>query len=86
MMSMTTLTITSRGQVTFRKQVLQHLGLKPGDKLELDLLPSGQGLIKAASAPGAIDDVIGLLAKRRKKVATLQEIEEASRKGWSGSR
>jgi bifunctional DNA-binding transcriptional regulator/antitoxin component of YhaV-PrlF toxin-antitoxin module len=86
MMSMTTLTITSRGQVTFRKEVLQHLGLKPGDKLEIDLLPSGQGLIKAAPASGAIDDVIGLLAKRRKKVATLQEIEEASRKGWFGSR
>ena len=81
---MTTLTITSRGQVTFKKDVLQHLGLKPGDKIELDLLPGARGLLKAAQADGKIDDVIGFLAKRRKKIATLEEIGEASAKGWSG--
>ncbi len=84
--NMSTLTITSRGQVTFKKEVLQHLGLKPGDKLELDLLPDGKGLLKAASAAGTIDDVIGLLAKRSKKVATLEEISEASAEGWAGRR
>ena len=36
---MTTLTVTARGQVTFRKDVLQHLGIRPGEKIELDLLP-----------------------------------------------
>jgi bifunctional DNA-binding transcriptional regulator/antitoxin component of YhaV-PrlF toxin-antitoxin module len=82
---MSTLTVTSRGQVTFKKDVLQHLGLKPGDKIELDLLPGGQGLLKAAHSTGSIEDVIGLLAKRNKKVATLQEISDASAKGWSGS-
>ena len=34
---MTTLTVTARGQVTFRKDVLQHLGIRPGDKIELDI-------------------------------------------------
>lgn len=52
---MTTLTITSRGQVTFRKDVLQHLGIKPGGKIELDLLPDGRGMIKAARPAVAID-------------------------------
>ncbi|MEI6002898.1 AbrB/MazE/SpoVT family DNA-binding domain-containing protein, partial [Paraburkholderia bengalensis] len=28
---MSTLTVTSRGQVTFRKEVLQHLGIQPGE-------------------------------------------------------
>ncbi|WP_144430426.1 MULTISPECIES: AbrB/MazE/SpoVT family DNA-binding domain-containing protein, partial [Pseudomonas syringae group] len=32
---MTTLTVTARGQVTFRKDVLQHLGIRLGDKIEL---------------------------------------------------
>ena len=45
---MTTLTVTARGQVTFRKDVLQHLGIRPGDKIELDLLPDGRGVLKAA--------------------------------------
>ena len=72
------LTVTSRGQVTFKKEVLRHLGLRPGDKLELDLLPGGRGLLKAAPASGKIDDVIGLLARRTKRIATLQEIAEVS--------
>lgn len=30
---MATLTVTTRGQVTFRKDVLQHLGIEPGKRL-----------------------------------------------------
>ena len=33
------LSVTSRGQVTLRKEVLQHLDIKPGEKIEIDLLP-----------------------------------------------
>ena len=39
---MTTWTVTARGQVTFRKQILEHLGIRPGDRLRLDLLPDGR--------------------------------------------
>ena len=81
---MTTLTVTSRGQVTFRKEVLQHLGIKPGDKIELDLLPDGQGMLKAARPAGTIDSFVGLLAGRSKKVATIEEINAAVAKGWAG--
>ncbi len=65
---------------------MQHLGLKPGDKIELDLLPGGRGLLKAAQATGKIDDVIGLLANRNKKMVTLEEINETAAKAWSGSK
>lgn len=81
---MATLTVTARGQVTFRKEVLQHLGIKPGDKIELDLLPDGRGVLKAARSSGSIDDFIGLLAGRSSKVATIEEINIASEKGWAG--
>ncbi|MFM8900714.1 MAG: AbrB/MazE/SpoVT family DNA-binding domain-containing protein [Burkholderiales bacterium] len=81
---MTTLTVTSRGQVTFRKDVLKHLGIKPGEKIELDLLPDGRGMLKAAQQTGHIGDFVGLLKGRSKKVATLEEINQASVKAWSG--
>ena len=81
---MTTLTITARGQVTFKKEVLQHLGINPGEKIELDLLPDGRGIIKAARPAGSIDGFIGLLAGRTKKVATIEEINEAIAQGWAG--
>ena len=39
---MAALTVTARGQVTFRKEVLLHLGIEPGGKIEVDLLPDGR--------------------------------------------
>jgi hypothetical protein len=60
--------------------------LEDREKLELDLLPDGRGLLKAAQATGSIDNVIGLLKGRSKKIATLEEIKKASAKGWSGGK
>jgi hypothetical protein len=69
--------------VTFRKDVLQHLGIKPGDKIELNLLPDGQGLLKAARPTGTIAGFVGLLAGRTNKVATIEEMNEAAAAGWA---
>ena len=81
---MTTLTVTARGQVTFRKDVLQHLGIKPGEKIELDLLPDGRGVLKAARPAASIADFVGLLAGKTHKVATIEEINAAAAQGWAG--
>lgn len=81
---MPTLTVTARGQVTFRKEVLQHLGIRPGEKIELDLLPGGKAAVRAARPTGSIHDFFGLLKGKTKKVATLEEIEEATQRGWAG--
>jgi antitoxin PrlF len=70
--------------LTFRKDVLQHLGIKPGEKIELHKLPGGKAALLAARPKGSIDKFIGLLAGRTKKVATLEEIREASPAGWAG--
>ncbi len=81
---MTTLTVTSRGQVTFRRDVLQHLGIRPGEKIELDKLPDGRVALKAARPTAAIDGFLGLLAGKSPKVATLDEINDAAAAGWAG--
>ena len=81
---MTTLTVTTRGQVTFRKDVLHHLGILPGDKIELDKLPDGRVSLKAARSKGTIDGFVGLLAGKSSKVASLEEIDEAASSGWTG--
>lgn len=83
---MTTLTVTERGQVTFRKDVLQHLGIRPGDKIELDLLPDGRGMLRAARPAGTISGFVGLLAGKTQKIATLEEINEAAAQGWAGEK
>lgn len=80
---MTILTVTARGQVTFRKDILQHLGIKPGEKIELDLLPDGRGILKAVRPSGTINDFVGLLAGRTTKIATIEELNEAAAQGWA---
>lgn len=58
---MTTLTVTARGQVTFRKDVLKHLGIRPGDKIRLDLLPNGKAELAAEQPKGSWHELGGLL-------------------------
>ena len=82
---MAILTVTARGQVTFRKEILKHLGIEPGGKVELDLLPNGRAALTAAKPSGKIEDFFGILAGKTAKVATLEEIEEAIAKGWTGN-
>lgn len=81
---MAVLTVTSRGQVTFRKEVLQHLGIAAGEKIEIDLLPGGRAALRAARPAGSIDGFLGVLAGKTKIVATIDELNEAAARGWAG--
>jgi bifunctional DNA-binding transcriptional regulator/antitoxin component of YhaV-PrlF toxin-antitoxin module len=86
---MATLTVTARGQVTFRKEVLRHLGIRPGEKIELDLLPDGRGVLKAALPTGSIHSFIGMLAgraDRAHRVVSIEEMNEAAASGWAGKK
>ncbi|GJD37049.1 hypothetical protein FMGBMHLM_3975 [Methylobacterium aerolatum] len=58
---MAILTVTARGQVTFRREVLQHLGIKSGDRIELEFLPNGRAELRAARSRGEWRDLSGLL-------------------------
>lgn len=43
------LQISSTGRVALTKEIMDHLGVKPGDELELELLPGRQAMIRAVS-------------------------------------
>jgi antitoxin PrlF len=81
--SMTTLTITSKGQVTFRKELLRHLDSRPGDQLDVSLLPGGRLEVKAAPS-GRIESIFGLLSGKARKAASIEEIRNAAAEGWAG--
>lgn len=81
---MTTLTVTAKGQVTLKKELLQHLGVKPGQKVEVDVAPGGRLTVKASERKSGWEEVYGILAGRTDKVATIEEMNEAIRKGWAG--
>ncbi len=57
---MTTLTVTAKGQVTLRKDLLAHLGVRPGEKIIVEALPDGRIQARAVPPPasrGQISDV-----------------------------
>jgi AbrB family looped-hinge helix DNA binding protein len=81
---MTALTVTAKGQVTLRKDLLKHLGVEPGDKIAVDKLPDGRIEIKAARPAGKISDVFNLLKKRDGPSLSIDEINEVAKKGWGG--
>ena len=68
---------TSRGQVTLRKEIFQHVGIKPGEKLEIDLLPGGEFRGRAVRKKGKIEDVFGMLAGKTDVKLTIEEMDEA---------
>ncbi|HHW4669393.1 MAG TPA: AbrB/MazE/SpoVT family DNA-binding domain-containing protein [Xylella fastidiosa subsp. multiplex] len=75
---MSTLTVTARGQVTFRKEVLQHLGIKPGERIELDLLPNGRAELKATQPKGSFQELRGFLkGKTNGARLSIEEINDA---------
>jgi antitoxin PrlF len=81
---MTTLTVTAKGQVTLKKELLLHLGVKPGQKVEVQALPDGQLAIRAEPRKGDWADIVGILSGHTDKIATIEEMNEAIRKGWAG--
>jgi bifunctional DNA-binding transcriptional regulator/antitoxin component of YhaV-PrlF toxin-antitoxin module len=83
---MTTLTITTKGQVTLKRDLLKHLGVEPGEKVEADKLPDGRIVVKAAAQSGSISDFIGCLSQKRGPKLSIDEMSEIARRGWSKAR
>lgn len=83
---MSTLTVTSKGQVTLRKDLLKHLGISPGERVTVDKLPDGRIEVRAARRTGKIADLSGILRREGQPALTIEEINEAIAAGWAGER
>lgn len=81
---MTTLTVTAKGQVTLRKDLLRHLGVRPGDKIAVDKLPDGRVAVRAARAAGTISDVFDLLKRDGGPSLSVEAMNALAAEGWAG--
>ncbi len=75
------LTVTAKGQVTLRQTVLDHLGVKPGDKVGVSLLPDGRVELTSAATGHDLREVRGMLRRRRQRPVSLREMQEAIEAG-----
>ena len=83
---MGTLTVTAKGQITLRKDVLKHLGIGPGDKLVVEKLTGGRIEAKAARPTGRISEVFDLLKRENGPRLTIEEMNEIAASGWARKR
>ncbi|MBA3029432.1 MAG: AbrB/MazE/SpoVT family DNA-binding domain-containing protein [Desulfobacteraceae bacterium] len=69
-------TMTNKGQITIPKAVRDSLGLHTGDKIEFILKDDGEALVRPVTKK--VDDVFGILHKKRKAVS-IEEMDQAIR-------
>lgn len=76
---MAVLKVTSRGQATFRRDVLRHLGIRPGERIEVELLPGGVVQLRAAQPQGPVTALVGLFRGRPgAPTRTIEQIRAAN--------
>lgn len=83
---MSTLTITAKGQITLRRDLLRHLGVQPGEKISVDKLSDGRVMVKAARPTGKISDVFDFFKNENGPTLSIEEMNKIAAQGWAGKR
>jgi bifunctional DNA-binding transcriptional regulator/antitoxin component of YhaV-PrlF toxin-antitoxin module len=83
---MASLAVTIKGQVTLKRDLLQHLGIKPGERADFEKLPGGELRVRAARARGSIDSFLHALdgKVKMKKPLSIEAMNRIATAGWAG--
>ena len=78
--------VTVKGQVTLKRDLLNHLGIRPGERVDFEKLPGGELRVRAARPSGTIDDFFHSLdgKLKLKKPISIEEMNEIAAAGWAG--
>lgn len=72
-------TLTSKGQITVPKEIRDHLGIEPGDRLNFSIGREGGVIVEPETVD--IRSLRGML--RSKRHVSLEDMEKAIRRGAS---
>jgi hypothetical protein len=75
---MAALAVTAEGQVTLGPDLLEHLGVQPGEGIAFEKLPSGELRIRAAARNGGLGNFAWPLS--------LEQMKRIMAAGWAGNR
>jgi bifunctional DNA-binding transcriptional regulator/antitoxin component of YhaV-PrlF toxin-antitoxin module len=84
--AMNMLTVTAKGQITLRKDLLRHLGVQPGEKIAVDKLPDGRIEMRATRAAGKISNVFDIFKRKNGPSLSIEAINKIAKRGWAGRR
>lgn len=83
---MGTLTVTAKGQITLKQELLRHLKVEPGQKVEVSTLPGGRITISAPAKKGSIKAFSGSLVRKNGPRLTIEQIKKITEDAWAGKR
>lgn len=83
---MATLTVTAKGQITLKQELLRHLNVAPGQKVDVEKLPGGQLKVMPARKRHSIEAFSGFLAKKGTPRLTITQIKKITEDAWAGKR
>ena len=71
------LTITTKGQLTLKRAVLDHMHVKPGQKVGVSLLPDGRVELVPAETRPDICSLRGALRRPNQTPVSIEEMQAA---------
>ncbi|HYM61038.1 MAG TPA: type II toxin-antitoxin system PrlF family antitoxin [Thermoanaerobaculia bacterium] len=74
-------TVTSKGQITVPKEIRDHLGVEPGDRISFQIGRGGEVIVQSETVD--VRSLRGVL-KRRGRPVSLRAMELAIRRGAAG--
>ena len=81
-----TLKITSKGQITLRKAVLDELGVRAGDRITVEFVAPGRAELRRAEAGASLETFVGCLKESGGPTLSIEEMNAIAREGWAGRR
>lgn len=77
------MTVTTKSQFTLNKSLLEHLGVKAGEKITIKKLPDGSININASKKHRNIMELAGALKGKTDVKMTIEEIHQAVAEGYA---
>lgn len=75
---MPTLTVTAKGQTTLQQDLLEHLGVAPGQQVKVHKLPDGTLTIGSHAQGDNINDFIACLHKPDTPIVSIDGMNEVT--------
>ncbi len=79
------MTVSQRRTIQFDRLVLEHMKVRPGEQVEIDLLLDGCCVLRGPRS-GDISDLYGILAnvpRGREGFVSIEEMNETIARGWA---
>jgi AbrB family looped-hinge helix DNA binding protein len=76
-------TLTTKGQITIPKEIREFLKLRTGQRVEFYVDPDGKVILQPHNRD--IRSLRGMIRSPHRRPVTVEEMNEAIARGWSGT-